>query len=154
MPQKTCTKLLQVTVMASILHWVADFSQLCGLQIPGASQLSPFASIWKITGLPLARFEFPAWTIIALFREGKVGSACYHSRREGDKEGPLCVTLKRKACSYFFRQFFKNRKILCFTSQIRNDWRKKQALLVIHRVIFKCSDMKTVTIEDIWGYLF
>ena len=85
--------------------------------------LSPSASIWKITRLPPARFRFIAQTISTLFRGVKVGSACHHSRREGDKEAPLCVALKRKACSYFFRQCFRNRN--SFTSQIRNDWKNK-----------------------------
>lgn len=108
--------------MASILRWVADFSQLC--RPAGTWSLlafSPFACNWKITELLQARFEFPAQTIIALFKGGEVGSVCYHSRREGDKEVHLCVALKRKACLPFFRQFFKNRKIPCFASQIRSD---------------------------------
>ena len=114
-----------ISVMASILHRVADFSQLCRpAGTWSLSAFSPFACNWKITELLQATFEFPAQTIIALFKGGEVGSVCYHSRREGNKEVHLCVALKRKACLLFFRQFFKNRKIPCFASQIRSDWKK------------------------------
>ncbi|KAF3819565.1 hypothetical protein GH733_015074 [Mirounga leonina] len=64
---------------------VADFSQFCR---PPAlfALLSPFASTWKITGLPGARFRFPAQTIITLVRGVKKNVCARKENTESDPE--------------------------------------------------------------------
>ena len=115
--------------MASILHRVADFSQLCRpAGTWSLSAFSPFACNWKITELLQARFEFPAQTIIALFKGGEIGSVCYHSRREGDKEVHLCVALKRKACLLFLGNFSKIEKFHVLQVKLEVIQKKKNSI--------------------------
>lgn len=111
--------------LAPIFHQVADFSQFCRLQAPwrGTPSLSSSAFFlcfylenhWAAW----ARFRLPAQTIITLVGGVRVRSVCQDSRREDDKEGPLYAALERKSCSYFFRQFFKNGKILFYKSNYK-----------------------------------